>query len=120
MPGPALNTAVTPLAASTSTTRSPASPSPRPSRILERSAKTPVDRTAPHGVTAQAVEIPARNSRVVPVNIRAPFRESLAAGAVLLLMGRLPYALRMTLHLDTPVGAIPLPLTHEGTLTPGG
>ncbi len=71
---------------------------------------------AGEGETTAPLEIPGHGSATAPLDLRTAHREALAAGAALLLLGRVPYTLRMTAHLATPVGAIGLPIIDEGVV----
>jgi LEA14-like dessication related protein len=68
------------------------------------------------GETTEPMDVPARGTVTAPVTMRAPVRAALAAGAVLLLMGELPYTLTLKLHFWSPVGSISVPLQQEGRL----
>lgn len=73
-------------------------------------------KTAGDGETTAPLQVPARGSATAPMDLRTPHREALAAGAALLLLGKVPYTLRMTAHLSTPVGPVGLPILDEGVV----
>ncbi|MBI5497149.1 MAG: LEA type 2 family protein [Deltaproteobacteria bacterium] len=74
-------------------------------------------RVTAHGETTASLTVPPRGTADGPVRLRAPFREALAAGAVLLLMGEIPYTLTMTAYLSTPIRPLAIPLIEEGKLS---
>ena len=92
-------------------------PNPFPVRLQKVSyAMTFEGRPTATGETMAPLDVPAGGTATAPVTIRAPVRAALAAGAVLFLMGELPYQLDLTLDFWSPVGSISVPLTQDGTL----
>jgi LEA14-like dessication related protein len=74
-------------------------------------------RPTAHGETVDPLDIPANGRRLVHVKMRAPYGPALAAGAVLLLIGEIPYTLKMELHFEARIGTLVVPVTDEGRLT---
>jgi len=68
------------------------------------------------GETLQPLTIPARGNTLTTVQLRAPLQSVMAAGAVLLFMGEVPYTLTMTAHFNTPAGQVKVPIRHEDKL----
>ncbi|MEW5847223.1 MAG: LEA type 2 family protein [Myxococcota bacterium] len=93
-------------------------PNPFPLRMEKVSyALTFEGRPTARGETVDSVEVPARGSALAKVTLRAPYRAVAAAGAVLLLMGELPYTLEMWVDFYTPLGPARVPVKEEGKLT---
>jgi LEA14-like dessication related protein len=92
-------------------------PNPFPIRLSKVSYDVVLDqRVTGHGETASSLEIPGHGTAEAPVWMRAPIREAMAAAAVLMLMGEVPYELRMTAYLWTPLKDVEIPVSDEGVV----
>lgn len=92
-------------------------PNPFPLHMQRVSyALTFENRPTATGETNQPLDIPAKGNVLAPVTLKAPFRAGLTAGAVLLLMGEIPYTLEMKVAFATPLGPITIPVTQKGKL----
>lgn len=92
---------------------------PNPFPILVERVDWELDvegRSTAVGQTTDPVRVPPLGHQDVGVDVRAGHRESLGAGALLMMTGRAPYTLRMTLQVGTPLGHMGLPLRQTGEL----